>query len=359
MKISDDLTALVFELERARSPVEKGRAIARAWRTVRGLSATERRLLAREVGFDGAEDLVEGLAGKGGGSFAPAAVLEALGRMRQDESFSVRGILAGLRDPESRDDLLVRGLDLMANSLEIPEDENEPQEWTDGTEDLEIPVPAAAMVAPSDRDPSDDTEPKDDEAAEKPTLSPPPGSVETPAPKVVTEEPREVEPEAVPMTAPTAVEVGPSSWDEMWGEPQPMVTALFDDHRRTNAREPHRRSEHRQVKGTVLSRLREFREAIPELENATNSAIREAVNGLPEAWARRRALVALIEAEVPDDIARTLDLIDDLERRVDRRWCLSALARRGDLAGADLERALGMITSPAARRRVGALARGA
>jgi len=359
MKVSDDLTALVFELQRARSPVEKGRILARAWRTIRGLSATERRLLVREVGFDGAEDLVDGLAGKGGVSFAPAAVLEALGMARKNEGLSLRGILADLRDPDRRDDLLVRGMDLVADSLEIPEDENEPQELTDGTEDLEIPVPAAAMVTPSDRDPSDDdTEHRDDEAAEKPSLSPPPPSIEEPAPKAVAEEPREVEPEAVPVAAPTAEKMDPSSWGEMWGEPQPMVTALVDDRRRTNAREPRRGSELGQVKGTVLSRLRAFREAIPKLENATNSAIREALDGLPEAWARRRALVALIEAKIPDDIAQTLDLIDDLERHMDRRWCLSALARHGDLRGLDLERALEMLTSPAAKRRVAGLARG-
>jgi len=66
--------------------------------------------------------------------------------------------------------------------------------------------------------------------------------------------------------------------------------------------------------------------------------------------------VALLEADVPDDPATALDLIEALDRPMDRRWCLSALARRGDLTDADLERALEMLESPAARRRVECLA---
>jgi hypothetical protein len=85
--------------------------------------------------------------------------------------------------------------------------------------------------------------------------------------------------------------------------------------------------------------------------------LREALEAIPEPWARRRALVALIDAGLPDDTGSVLDLIEGLEREMDRRWCLSALARRGDLGGAELDRALELLTSPAARRRVAALAR--
>ena len=116
MSRADDLTALVFELRRAGSPVDKARALARAWRTVRALNTVDRRLLAREVGFDGAEDLIEGLATKAGGAFAPAAVLEALGQMRNDKDFTLRSVFADLRDPDRRDDLVARGLDLAAGS---------------------------------------------------------------------------------------------------------------------------------------------------------------------------------------------------------------------------------------------------
>ena len=91
--MSDDLTALIFELQRAPTPADKAKALARAWRTVRGLKPAERRLLAREVGFDGAEELIDGLGGSERGIFAPAAVLEALQK---------RGVDAHAWDPRER-----------------------------------------------------------------------------------------------------------------------------------------------------------------------------------------------------------------------------------------------------------------
>jgi hypothetical protein len=65
----------------------------------------------------------------------------------------------------------------------------------------------------------------------------------------------------------------------------------------------------------------------------------------------------LLESGIPAPASEALALIEDLERPMDRRWCLTALARRGDLSGDALERALGMLSSFASRRRVQALAR--
>ena len=149
MKVSDDLTALVFELQRARSPSEKARALARAWRTVRGLSASERRLLAREVGFDGAEDLIEGLAGKSDGAFSPAAVLEALGKMKRDNNLSFGGLLAGLLDPDRRDDLLLQGMDLAADSFDQSEEDLEASVAEPEVFDIPTAQPLTELVRPS------------------------------------------------------------------------------------------------------------------------------------------------------------------------------------------------------------------
>jgi hypothetical protein len=106
----------------------------------------------------------------------------------------------------------------------------------------------------------------------------------------------------------------------------------------------------------VLDRLHAVRQAIPQLQAAGPREIQEALEILPESWARRRAVVALIEAGVPAGVGDTLDLIEDFDRPLDRSWCLATLARRGGLQGDDLERGLTMLASPAARRRVEALA---
>jgi hypothetical protein len=354
MKVSDDLTALVFELQRAHSPADKAKALARAWRTVRGLSGTERRLLAREVGFDGAEDLVEGLAARSGGAFSPASVLEALGRMRKDQSLTVRGILTDLKSPDGRGDLLERGVDLVvgddadADNLVVEADvliHGDHMGTPPGvsaasvqTEDETEPVGVAPETRPS-------TDGKTVPVVAAPAL---PLAVETTGVEVPTAPSREPEP--------VVENDDRSDWNEMWAQapariPEPVVgrrtvrVGNADD--ATSVREP---------SGSVFHRLRAVRNGIAELRRGGIAAVVDALDTLTEPWAKRRALVALIQSGIPDDAASTLDLIEELERPMDRRWCLSALAGRGDLEGDDLERALEMLTSQGERRRVAALA---
>ena len=351
--MNDDLSALIFGLRRTGSPADKAKALARAWRTIRGLNSVDRRLLAREVGFDGAEDLVEGLAGRAGGAFAPAAVLEALGKMKRDKGLSVRGVLADLRDPDRRDDLLMRGMDLAADSLDPVEEE------VDETLVVEEPVvydiPTAQPIAEAVHRAPHPAPVEVNEvlavspvraANRKPPVVPPPPPVEV---EPLTDEKPTPEPTAPP-------EQGePSLWEADW------------QHSRDTKEEPRARWSRRAIEasetveprvanGTVLDRIRVVRQAIPQLRTASPREIQRTLENLPELWARRRAVVALIEAGVPAGVGDTLDLIEDLDRPLDRRWCLAALARRGDLEGDGLERALAMLASPAARRRVEALA---
>ena len=91
MGLSDQLSAMVFELRGAGSPVAKAKALARAWRMVRRLSPGDRMALAEEAGFEGAEDLLESLAAKKGG-VAPALMLQFLNglRVHSPEQFSGR-----------------------------------------------------------------------------------------------------------------------------------------------------------------------------------------------------------------------------------------------------------------------------
>lgn len=372
--LSDDLTALIYELQRVPAPKDKAKVLARAWRTVRGLKPAERRLLAREVGFDGAEELVEGLSGKERGVFTPAAVLEALGKLRADPDLSVRGILADLRDPDRRDDLLVRGMDLVAESVapepepdlnierfELPDgnvwmkedDSSEPhdraleleKEQVSGARDEDVVEVRSKPNPPRPPVPQA-------EAMPKPSSQPKPRSVPEPQPEPMPEPQPDPEPQPLP-------------------EPeQPSPWATFSAHQRTidtsaavvvpslmeivpSGRS--RRSNEKAV-GSAIKRLRALRENLSSLGNASVSELAERLDAFPEPWARRRALVAMIEAGVPDDPARALELIGILDRPMDRRWCLSVLARQGDLSGDDLDRALSMLVSPAAKRRVAGLA---
>jgi len=362
----NDLSALIFELQRARSPAEKARALARAWRTVRGLKTAERQLLAREVGFDGAEELIEGLADKGGGVFAPAAVLEALGKMRRSEGLSVRSVLGALRDPERRDDLLVRGMDLVVDALDGTEDDVDVPVWSDGSVELEVP---ASRPAPATNTGESDVEDFDDgrgplpadefeRVAETPLPPLPAKGADAgfpPEPDSLVVEPG-LDPDSDLGPEPKVEDADPSQWDKMWQESKTVtnapITATSVNRNWISSEEP----QAGRLSDSVLLRLRKFRDGIAGLQSAGSAEVVKALETLPESWAKRRAVVALIESGIPDDAASTLDLIEELDRPMDRRWCLSALARRGDLEGDALERALEMLVSPAAKRRVKAQA---
>jgi len=334
--------------------------MARAWRTIRGLNATERRLLVREVGFDGAEDLVEGLTGKSGGGFAPAAVLEALGKARGDEGLSVRGILTGLRDPETRKDLLARGMDLAADSYD-PVDE-EVDEALVMAEPVVDDIPTAQPISGVVHRKADSTRTEIDEILAVPAHEPVAPEPDPELPEIPPPPPSEIEPPPAPEVNPELEPPVPareaSPWDEPWQNAPVADPAEPPAPRRNRWFDAPRVSDQRKTTGSVLDRIRAARDAIPTLRNAGPREIRENLETLPELWARRRMLVDFIDAGIPAGVGETLDLIEDLDRPVDRRWCLAALARRGDLTGADLDRALELLSSPAARRRVAALAGG-
>jgi len=76
MAVSQELVWLINQIRNAPSPRERLRLLALGWRTLRGLSAADRLAVARELGFDGAERLVEQLAKRGGAS--PSLLLRAL-----------------------------------------------------------------------------------------------------------------------------------------------------------------------------------------------------------------------------------------------------------------------------------------
>lgn len=348
MQPSDDLVALFSVLRRAATPADRARALARAWRTVRDLSPDERRWLAREVGFDGAEELVEGLAGKGRLGFAPAAVLEALGRARDGGSFSIRGLLADLGDPDRREELLARGVDLVADALAGDEEtEAPPSVWTDGEAELEVPSRETGGGTDEPEESGEETKPEEDGSPEPVAAEPPelPAVLPPPAPR---------EAEAPPLREPDPQpELEPSVWDEMWAPSEPLSVGGVMPPGAAGGEPVHDRP--------VLSAIRRLQQLRLEIESAGERdarSLREVLGRFPEPWARRRALTALIDAGVPTEAADALDLIESLDRAMDRRWCLAALARRGDLTGGDLDRALAMLDSPAGRRRIERLAGG-
>jgi hypothetical protein len=146
------LTALLHELQHARSPVAQARVLARAWRTVRELSPTDRRLLAHNAGFDGAADILEGLNRREGG-LAPAMLLRALANARTTDDSAISSLLAAIRDPQRHGEAISLGVDLANDLLTEPESEEGPEEVSDALEELQaveesiIESPEEALAA--------------------------------------------------------------------------------------------------------------------------------------------------------------------------------------------------------------------
>ena len=103
---------------------------------------------------------------------------------------------------------------------------------------------------------------------------------------------------------------------------------------------------------SVLSQLRVLRRELAGFKGSSVATLRELIENFPDGWARRRALCALLEEGIPTEVNEALELVSCLERDLDRRWCLGVLARRGELRGSVLSRALDLVDSPFGKKRL-------
>jgi hypothetical protein len=360
MSAQRKLNALLFELQTARSPLAQAKILARGWRTLRELSPTDRKLLARHVGFEDVEEMLEGLAARRGG-WAPAMLLQVLSNARNTDASSVSSLIDAVGDPNRREEALGMGADLAADLLSEPEPEVEDvtEEIADVDEEVAVPVGGedpspeealAALRAVEEESaelvneaeavvPQDDQSPVEDGGISTPSLA-------------LREEEDEIErvPESTP-PAPPVVDWG--RWDL-----QPAPQAPPPASPAGSAGELRAIGISAEPEVSILSRLRRLHKSLPDLVDSGSDSLRVLLEDLPQGWARRRALAALLQAGIPRDVDAAVELVATMERPLDRRWCLGILARRGDLTGDALARALDLLASPAARRRLLAAAGG-
>ena len=347
------LTALLHELQNARSPLAQARVLARAWRTVRELSPTDRRLLARHAGFDGAEEILEGLGQRKGG-LAPAMLLRVLANARGTDGSTVSELLAAIRDPQRGDEAISLGAELASDLLAEPEPEEPATEIGEAIEELQaveesiIETPEEALIAlnalESERVEDIET-----------SLVPEPETEVARDPEPVPKFEPESEP---PSPAPPIVDWG--RWHEAppSGRPAPtpreVTRPSFSDAGATRF-EAHAVVGAIGAEHSVLSQLRVLRRELSGFTGSGIDTLRELIKAFPDGWARRRALCALLEAGIPAKPRQALELVSCLGRELDRRWCLGILARRGALIGTLLNRALDLVDSDYSKRRLTAM----
>jgi hypothetical protein len=211
MSTQRKLNALLFELQSARNPLARAKVLARAWRTLRELSPTDRRLLARHAGFDGAQEILEGLANRSGG-IAPAMLLQILANARNTDASAVSEVLEAVRDPKRRQEAVTRGVDLASGLFAEPEAEEPLEDLEDALGELqavesemdESPEEAIAaltalegddfIILPDGEEPPAPPEPSDSPPESEPATESPPPAAPAPKPAVRPEAPVEVKP---------------------------------------------------------------------------------------------------------------------------------------------------------------------
>ena len=372
MNTQRKLSALLHELQHAKSPLAQARILARAWRTVRELSPTDRRLLARHVAFDGAEEILEGLSKRRGG-LAPATLLGALANARATDGSAVSELLAAFRDPLRRGEALSMGADLANELLAVPEADKVREEVGEALGELqaveesiaesveEARAALSALEPETDDSPAPEFEHEDAQDAETARTAEPeqqPEAIPEPDSQSIPEPDPASEPELEPPSSP------PVDWSRWQSEsesshatptPRPELRPSVSD-------VGTRRFDARAVMGamgaasTVLSQLRVLRRELSGFQGSSLATLRELIESFPDGWARRRALCALLEEGIPSHVKDALELVSCLDRELDRRWCLGLLARGGRLRGTELDRALDLVASPFGKKRLAAVA---
>jgi len=354
MAMHRQLSALLFELQAASSPVAKTKVLARAWRTVRELSPPDRRLLAREAGFAGAEEILEGLAKRRGG-LAPALLLELVGNAQAGGDETVKNLIEAVRGSASAGEVVARAADAAAALIAAPapdptrgavgtaidglgevgaEVEHGAEEALAALQAIE-PETAPAAVSSERRAAAEPEPPRiagartRTPATRVPKLRPAPGwdllagapggpRLRPPAP---------LEPAAEPEPAPAVSFAAPEVLVALGAQP------------------------------SLLSRLLVLRREMASFAGSGRGTLRQLVESFPDGWPRRRAVASLLEGGLAAEPADAFALVAALGRERDRGWCLTILAGRGLLRGAQLERALELLGSPALRRRLERVAR--
>lgn len=332
---SKELTALLFELERVPSPLDRLQVVARAWRSVRALDRGERKELARRIGFDGAEELLERLAARGG--LAPATLLEMLRRVRRSDPAALDSLVKDLTSPGQRGSAVLEGLRLAGELLEPPPEDGPGPE---GEDDLEAPAMASddAPEPPAPPPPAAEVLPAQDPATpHRPRRPVPPPPRPTPAPPAAAP-PRPAAAAPPPRPRPRPVQASPAA-----SPPPPPPTPAP--------------SEPQESVPVETSRLRALRWVHRLLADAAGEReLEAAVLAIPDGWARRRAVQAALRNDRPSGLADALRLISSLGREHDRVWCLAALLNERPLDPGGLERSLELVSSGSARDRLTRLA---
>jgi len=347
--VSQELVWLINQIRNTSLPRERLRLLALGWRTLRGLSTADRIAVARELGFDGAEQLVEQLARRGGAS--PSLLLQALESLKSADPDRIGDLVRALTDPDQRagsaDRLMDAAADWLEEEVALAEAADRDELPGGELEDIEQPVIEVQPLPPPAPPEVVDVQPPVDVVHE-----------ERAAVEAVEVDDEETADEAAP--APTV--------DEGEAPEHPRVPDTNEKVREAVVEEPLVLAEERVVTRSAPdlesvtvtlaaatrlgSRFRVLAESVDDLEGASVGLLDAVVEAFPSGWARRRAIEVLLRAGVPRALGDALELISNLERPSERMWALTTLATSRDLNKDERDAVIAAASSPSFRRRL-------
>lgn len=350
---SAELIGLLHQIRGAARPLDRLRLATLAWRTLRALGPVERMAVAKALGVEGAERLVEQLGSVRG--ISPSMLMTAIRKAEDADPDELRRLFHQLRDPETREEAV-------AETLESVE------EWlVDGSDHVRVvepvvagakdsgstPIPAKGVATPSPP-----ATPAADVAATPATPSPP----RVPAPPPATSSSARPASDAA-VTAPRAATRAPrasASAPGSTGAPSPRPAPPTAPPRPT--RRPARptpafatASQPNAPMATLLERLRGAANDLQRLRlldrcpaeilRLSETELERVAELFPPGWRRRRALEAMARAGRPT--SDLLALLAAFPHPGVTAWVLATLVERGDF---DLEAA--EVGSPSLLRRL-------
>lgn len=340
MEPSAELVALIHQIRNAASPLHRLKLVALAWRSLGGMATVDRMAVAKAIGVEGAERLVEQLGSHGGVS--PSLLLGAIQRAEKADPAELERLLRELKDPAERAAL-------------ISEATAELERWA-------VPEPATTAGEPAPSTPvgAPRAAPAIPEAPSPPEPSPPP----VPPPTAVTPPPPAIleVPPTVPLGATPAARQQPQRQAPAPSAVPPRRLAPITKPARQTARTqgtprerrgerhrtaaPPRRAGHQEQfdlaaalreAGGTFERLRLLSAHAGDTAGLQPSALAAIVAVFQPGWARRRALEALIRARAIDRADTLLALLKDADPRT-ATWAISALVACTSLSAEELER---------------------
>jgi hypothetical protein len=363
VEVSAELVWLIERLRTTSSRRAQLRLLLEAWSTVRDLSAADRLLVARELGFDGAERLVEHIAqGHGGLSTMLGAAVD---RLEQETGSGVGDLMRDLLDPTARREVVEHVVDAADAWAAEVHSSREPgssgAESPGGLSAAERVEAAAATLA----EPQPGEAPSTEAGEPAAVVAAPPSEQRVPLSPGDAESLRvEDHPSPAvhePVSTDRAALRQPAS-DGLSAELQPQdrgretATARVAGAGTPDAGDGSSAAEglacRLEAEPRITERLRRLGRHLGVLRDAGVEEISAVIGTFPPGWARRRALQRVLEAGVPRQIADAVRLLGMLERPSERLWAITTIAATRRLDEAAREMLLAAVESPAVRQRL-------